>query len=67
MRRWSSAIERWRGEDRLIDYWVALEALFCPTDNQEIKYRASLRIATLLGDTPTRRQELYDAVRHSYD
>ena len=67
VRRWGSAIERPHFEDRLIDYWIALEALFSPSDNQEIKYRAALRIATLLGDTPDERVQLYDAVRHSYD
>lgn len=66
--RWdSSTTERVREEDKLVDYWIALESLFCPDSAQELKFRASLRIAAFLGQTGEDRCEIYDAMRRSYD
>jgi hypothetical protein len=72
-RRWSGAADRFTVpsrsayEDMLVDYWIGLESLFSPDSNQEVKFRASLRIAAFLGETPEERQELYDEMRLSYD
>jgi hypothetical protein len=65
--RFNRGAERQKYEDRLIDYWVALEALFSPADQQELRYRLALRIAYLLADSAAERLTLYDAVRGSYD
>lgn len=65
--RFEVAIARPNATDKLIDYWVALEALFSPSKDGEIKYRASFRIAGYLGDTGRERKALYKVVKDSYD
>lgn len=66
-KRWSETAERLVEEDKLIDYWIALESLFAADCNQEVKFRASLRIAVFLGETPDKRKEIYNYMRSSYD
>jgi hypothetical protein len=66
-RRWYGATDRLDDADRLIDYWVGLEALFSPDSTQEVKFRASLRIAAYLGETPDQWESIYGEMRHSYD
>lgn len=66
-KRWSDTAERLADEDKLIDYWVALESLFSTDSNQEVKFRSSLRIAAFLGKTPDKRKEVYNDMRNSYD
>lgn len=66
-RRWFSAADRLSDDDRLIDYWIGLESLFSPDSSQEVKFRASLRIAAYLGGNPTGREQIYQDMRHSYD
>lgn len=66
-KRWSETSERLLDEDKLIDYWVALESLFTSDSNQEVKFRASLRIAAFLGETPENRKDIYNDMRNSYD
>jgi hypothetical protein len=61
------AYERVRSEDRLVDFWVALEALFLPDARDELKYRASLRIAYFLEKEYTRRQNTFMLAKRSYD
>jgi Apea-like HEPN len=65
--RWSSGISRQRNEDRVIDYWVGLESLFCADSTSEIRFRAGLRIAAFLGETPDERQQLHQRMTASYD
>lgn len=67
LRRWDSAVERLSDEDKIIDYWIALESLFTSDTTQEIKFRASLRIAGLLGANVDEREKIYNEIRHSYD
>ena len=67
LRRWDIVSERWDQDDALIDYWIALESLFVPDSTQELKYRASLRIATFIGETPGERKAAYKDLRDSYD
>ena len=65
--RFSMLYDERRPEDRVIDCWIALESLFLPDDPpQELSYRASLRIAYLLGKTPTTRERFFRAARQSY-
>ncbi len=67
LRRWDAGMERRADEDKLIDYWVALESLFTPDSTQEVRFRASLRIAAYLGATPEARRSIYADMHHSYD
>jgi len=68
LRRFEMAYERWLAEDRLIDYWVALEALFLPDGPpQELRYRASLRVAWFVAQGPGEREEIFRQIRDSYD
>ena len=53
-------------EDKLIDYWIALEALFLPHD-QELSYRAALRISYFLGADADDRKLKFEAIKDSYD
>jgi hypothetical protein len=67
LRRFDAAYERARAEDKLIDYWVALEALFLKgSEQQELSYRAALRIARFLGEGAEQRVELFKTMKRSY-
>jgi len=65
--RFDMAYSRELDKDRLIDYWVALEALFSPSDRQELKYRLRLRTAYFVTSDPDERQSIYDVLGDSYD
>jgi hypothetical protein len=72
LRRLNASVERFSIEDRLIDYWVALETLFASDSRGEIRHRARTRIARYLetdlearracaktlGDSYSRRSEI---------
>lgn len=66
-RRWSQAIDRLNEVDRLIDYWIGLEALFMPDSNAELSFRVSLRVAAFLGHSPDQWEKIYKDIRHSYN
>ena len=58
--------------DSIVDLTIALESLFGPSDNQELRHRISLRAAWLLTRTdresPAKlRNKVYDCVRTMYD
>jgi hypothetical protein len=65
--RWFGAGDRLHDADRLIDYWIGFESLFSPDSTQEVKFRASLRIAAYLGETFDERKTIYEDMRLSYD
>jgi len=65
--RFNFAYEKSRREDKLIDYWVALEALFLPGISDELSFRASLRIAYFLGVDTDDRQRKYKVIKDSYN
>jgi hypothetical protein len=65
--RFDSAYERLGPEDRLIDLWIAFEALFLSDTRGELSYRAALRIAQLVGEDGTSRRAAFDLARESYD
>jgi hypothetical protein len=65
-RRWSGATDRLDEVDRLIDYWIGLEALFMPDMEGELSFRVSLRVAAFLGSTPDQWEKIYKEIRHSY-
>lgn len=64
--RWNSAGDRLTEEDKLIDYWIALESLFVPDATQELSYRAALRIAAFLGSNGPERRRIYEEMKDSY-
>jgi hypothetical protein len=66
LRRLNQGYERIHEGDRLIDHWVALEALYLPTQVNELSYRLCLRIARTLGSTQQERQELFEQAQDSY-
>jgi hypothetical protein len=66
LRRWNTVFERFNPDDALLDYWIALEALFAPDSSQEVRFRSALRIATYLGE-PDQREQIYKDLLDSYD
>jgi hypothetical protein len=65
--RFNLCDERVSDDDRLVDAWIALEALFSTKrERGAITYRTALRLATLLGRTPGDRQRIRDLVGLSY-
>jgi hypothetical protein len=66
LRRLLSSSERNSAEDRLIDCWVAFEALFAPDLGSEMSYRASLRIARYVGADIDERRTTFDGLRNAY-
>lgn len=66
LRRFSGSYGRTTDEDRLIDYWVALEALFLPDANSELSYRIALRVARFIGEGKDERVQLFAGTRASY-
>ena len=65
--RFNGAYERKRPEDKLVDLWIALEALFLPGISDELSFRASLRIAYYVAKPPDEREEIFNKMRLSYD
>ncbi len=65
LRRFDAAYSRDEDEDRLIDLWIAFEAIVLPDGRSELSYRAALRIAQLAGDGPNRR-DAFQQARDSY-
>lgn len=66
IRRLDSAYVRLNPEDRLIDLWIAFEALLLPDGTDELSYRAAVRIAQLVGRTATEKRAAFDLARSSY-
>jgi hypothetical protein len=67
LRRFDSAYERYEQADSLIDLWIAFEALLLPTERAELKFRAALRIAALVGSDGDSRQKAFTTARRSYN
>ncbi|HLG11166.1 MAG TPA: hypothetical protein VI876_05335 [Dehalococcoidia bacterium] len=66
--RLNYAARRLRNEDKLLDSWIGLEALFLPDGRQgELRYRAALRMAFYLAEEPEARPAIFDEVKASYD
>ena len=66
--RFNLAYQRPQPEDRLIDFWVALEGLFLTEGNTgELGFRAALRIAHYVGASPHERWALHKDMKRSYD
>jgi hypothetical protein len=67
LRRFNDAYGRSRDDDRIVDFWIALEALFASDVNQEVRFRASLRIAAFLAHDRGERRKLFEVSKASYD
>jgi hypothetical protein len=67
LRRWADLVRRARADERLIDQWIALEALFTRGATSESRYRSALRIAAYVAETPEEATALYGAIMRSYD
>jgi len=67
LRRWDMVAERVGNEDALIDYWIAIEALFAPDSASEVRFRVSLRVSAFIGTSPQEREGIYKDLRDSYD
>jgi len=63
--RFNSAMEKASFEDRLIDFIIALEALFLK-EPLELEYRLSIRIASFLGKTKDERNKIFQLIRRAY-
>lgn len=66
LRRFDGAYGRIKDEDRLVDYWIGLEALFLPDRQDELSYLGSLRIARFLERDRNARIATFELVRRSY-
>jgi hypothetical protein len=64
--RFSSSFDKGLDEDRLIDYFIAFEAMFTK-ENDAISYRLPLRVAIFIGDNPEDRTKAFDLLRTGYD
>jgi hypothetical protein len=67
LRRLASSDSRRDHGDRLVDFWVGLEALYAPDGTAELKFRAAVRLAHALEPAGPARRALFDAARKSYD
>jgi hypothetical protein len=67
LRRFDAAYARREDSDSLIDLWVAFEALLIPDGSAELSYRASMRIARLVGTDVEGRKEVFKRARRSYN
>jgi hypothetical protein len=68
IRRWDAVTAGPGHEDTIVDSWVGLESLlFSGGASGELSYRASLRLAVLIGRDAAERRRLFSEVRKAYD
>lgn len=67
LRRFESSYHKREPEDRLVDYWIALETLLLPDQKTELSHLGPLRIALQLESTLQARKTLFQRMRASYD
>jgi hypothetical protein len=67
LERLNSSYHRAKDEDRLIDYWVGLEALFLRVKEQELRFRAALLTAQFVSTERAGRYQVFQNIRDSYD
>ena len=67
LRRFEGTYYAQSADDRLVDYWIALEALFLPKQRSELSHVGPLRIALFLESTLESRKSLFATLRRSYD
>ena len=67
LRRFEGTYYAQSADDRLVDYWIALEALFLPKQRSELSHVGPLLIALFLESTIESRKALFATLRRSYD
>lgn len=65
LRRWRGSARRARDDDKLIDYWIGLEALFMPDTSSQIKATVSRRVSNYTG-VDASRETIAQQLRESY-
>jgi hypothetical protein len=66
IRRFSGSHEPRNDEDRLLDLWIAIEALFSPDDATEVTYRVALNVANTIELQGLDRRRIFDWVKRGY-
>lgn len=66
LRRFDAAYRRLEPVDSLVDLWVAFEALLLPDIRNELRFRASVRIARLTGTDAKSRARAFEVAQSSY-
>lgn len=66
LRRWRDSADRGRDDDHLIDYWIALEALFMPDSDKKIKETVSRRVSRYIGTDSKAQSAIKEQLRESY-
>jgi hypothetical protein len=67
LRRFTGAYPKPMGDDRILDYWIALEALVMPDGKEgELRSKGTTRLAWLFGNQGNR-LEVFTKVQKSYD
>lgn len=61
LRKWSESLDQISYEWKLLASWIALEALFSPSNQGELSFRLALRAATFLGQ-----KKVYQDLKDSY-
>jgi hypothetical protein len=64
LRRFADSHARTRDEDKIVDYWVALESMFSK-ETTEVTYRVSMRAARFIGVTAEERSKLRGSLKRS--
>lgn len=65
--RFTDGYERIKSEDKIIDYMIALEALYLQEGTAELSYRLAHRVSVLLTKDKKERRRLFEMTRKSYD
>lgn len=66
LRRFSGSHEPRHEEDRLLDLWIAMEALFSPDGTTEVAFRLALNAANSVDVPEVSRRELFEWVKRAY-
>jgi hypothetical protein len=65
--RWTSLASGGRPQGLVVDAWVGLESLLLRGGTTEISYRASLRLAALIGRDADERRSVFAAAKRAYN
>ena len=66
-RRLLDGVARNRADDAIVDYAIGLESLLLGGPRDELRYRFSLRGATILSWSGGDKRQTYDEMRDTYD
>ncbi len=65
--RLNYAYERPKLEDKLIDFFISLEAMFLTgSEKSELRYRLAIRMAKFLGTTPENKNQIFGDIKKAY-